>query len=118
LTNRSSSAAIDGRALVKNGKGEYDRGEITLIHGSGGGITFGVDNPDAIENAERSCANTELVAPVRSEYWDDNHACHHIWLCRKCNACFESLVSFPTETEPTKDILTADPTLLPPLLVA
>ena len=54
--------------------------------------------------------NTELVAPVRSEYWDDKHACHHIWLCRKCNACFESLVSFP--------ILTADPTLLPPLLVA
>ena len=44
--------------LAQNSKGEYDRGEITLIHGSGGGITFGVHNPDAIDNelTERSCA--------------------------------------------------------------
>ena len=53
--------------LAQNSKGEYDRGEITLIHGSGGGITFGVDNPDAITNelTERSCAKwgyTDLSA--------------------------------------------------------
>src|SRR5262249_40217581 len=44
--------------LSQNSKNEYDRGEITLIHGDGGGITFGVDNPDAITNelTERSCA--------------------------------------------------------------
>ena len=38
--------------------------------------------------------DAELVAPVRSEYWSDNHACH-IWLCPKCCACFSSVVSFP-----------------------
>jgi len=38
--------------------------------------------------------DTELVAPVRSEYWSDKHACH-IWLCPKCYACFSSVVSFP-----------------------
>jgi hypothetical protein len=37
--------------------------------------------------------DTELVAPVRSEYWSDKHACH-IWHCAKCCACFSSLVSF------------------------
>jgi hypothetical protein len=36
--------------------------------------------------------DTELVAPVRSEYWSDKHACH-IWLCPKCCVCFSSLVS-------------------------
>jgi hypothetical protein len=63
--------------------------------------------------------NTELVAPARSEYWSDRHACH-IWLCPKCSACFESVVSFPTETDThsMKDILTSDPSLFPPLLVA
>ena len=29
--------------------------------------------------------DAELVAPVRSEYWSDEHACH-IWLCPKCCA--------------------------------
>ena len=63
--------------------------------------------------------DTELVAPVRSEYWSDKHACH-IWLCPKCCACFSSVVSFPTEaiSEPLKDILTEDPSLFPSLLVA
>jgi hypothetical protein len=43
--------------------------------------------------------DTELVAPVRSEYWSDKHACH-IWHCAKCCACFSSLVSFSeTDTE-------------------
>ena len=39
--------------------------------------------------------NTELVAPERSEYWSDRHACH-IWLCPTCSACFRvaSLVSY------------------------
>ena len=41
--------------------------------------------------------DTELVAPVRSEYWSDKHACH-IWLCPKCCACFSSMVSFPADT--------------------
>jgi hypothetical protein len=37
--------------------------------------------------------DTELVAPVRSEYWSDSHACY-VWLCPKCCACFSSVVSF------------------------
>jgi len=37
--------------------------------------------------------DTELVAPVRSEYWSDKHACH-IWLCPNCCACFSSVISF------------------------
>ena len=40
--------------------------------------------------------DAELVAPVRSEYWSDKHACH-IWLCPKCCACFSSVVSFPAD---------------------
>ena len=53
--------------------------------------------------------NTELVAPERSEYWSDRHACH-IWLCPTCSACFESLVSFPTDHRDglNEDILTED----------
>jgi len=63
--------------------------------------------------------STELVAPERSEYWSDRHACH-VWLCTKCSACFKSVVSFPTDpdTKSMKDILTADPSLFPSLLVA
>jgi hypothetical protein len=63
--------------------------------------------------------DTQLVAPVRSEYWSDEHACH-IWLCQKCCACFSSVVSFPadTNTEPLKDILTEDPSPFPSLLIA
>jgi hypothetical protein len=62
---------------------------------------------------------TELVAPVRSEYWNDKRACY-IWHCPKCCACFSSVVSFPpdTNTEPLKDILTEDRSLFPSLLVA
>ena len=54
----------------------------------------------------------QLVAPERSEYWSDRHACH-IWLCPTCSACFESLVSFPMG-----DILTEDQSLLPSLPVS
>ena len=64
--------------------------------------------------------STELVAPERSEYWSDRHACH-VWLCTKCSACFESLVLFPTDTNSMKDIKTGDiifPSLFPSLLVA
>jgi hypothetical protein len=43
------------------------------------------------------CSN-ELVAPERSEYWSDKRACH-IWHCRKCSCCFESLVLFPADTK-------------------
>jgi hypothetical protein len=43
--------------------------------------------------------DTELVAPVRSEYWRDKHACH-IWHCPKCCACFSSLVSFSADIDP------------------
>ena len=42
--------------------------------------------------------DTELVAPVRSEYWSDDHACH-IWHCPKCCACFSSSVSFTDDTD-------------------
>jgi hypothetical protein len=42
--------------------------------------------------------DTELVAPVRSEYWSDKHACH-IWLCPKCCACFSSVVSFSADAD-------------------
>jgi hypothetical protein len=47
------------------------------------------------------CDN-ELVAPIRSEYWSEKHACH-IWHCAKCCACFSPLVSFSadTDTEPS-----------------
>jgi hypothetical protein len=63
--------------------------------------------------------DSELVAPVRSEYWSDKCACH-IWLCPKCCACFSSLVSFPadTDTEFKKAILTENPSLFPPVLLA
>jgi hypothetical protein len=30
--------------------------------------------------------DTELVAPVRSEYWSDMHACH-VWHYPKCCVC-------------------------------
>jgi hypothetical protein len=60
--------------------------------------------------------NTELVAPERSEYWSDRHACH-IWLCPTCSACFESLVSFPSDTESMRDIPTENQSLLPSMLV-
>jgi uncharacterized protein with PIN domain len=61
--------------------------------------------------------DSELVAPERSEYWSDRHACH-IWLCPTCSACFESQVSFPTNTESMRDILTENQSLLPSLLIA
>ena len=54
--------------------------------------------------------DAELVAPVRSEYWTDKHVCH-IWHCRKCCACFSSVVSFPADanTESLKDHLDTGP---------
>ena len=61
--------------------------------------------------------DTELVAPERSEYWSNRHACH-IWLCPTCSACFKSRVWFTTDIESMKDILTEDPSLFPSLLVA
>ena len=63
--------------------------------------------------------DAELVAPVRSEYWSDNHACH-IWLCSKCYACFSSVVSFPAEAdkELMTDIERDNPSLFPSLLIA
>ncbi len=63
--------------------------------------------------------DTELVAPIRSEYWSDKHACH-VWLCPKCCACFSSVVSFlaVTDTESLRDILRNDPSPSSPLLVA
>ena len=64
--------------------------------------------------------DSELVAPVRSEYWSDKQGCH-IWHCPKCCACFSSVVSFvvaDTNTKPLKDILAEGPSLFPSLLVA
>jgi hypothetical protein len=39
--------------------------------------------------------STELVAPERSEYWNDRHVCH-VWLCEKCGFCFETLFCPPS----------------------
>jgi hypothetical protein len=63
--------------------------------------------------------STELVAPERSEYRSDRQVCH-IWCCPKCHACFDSLVSLPTDNDAMllKNILGADPSLFPALLVA
>ena len=64
-----------------------------------------------------SQCGTELLAPERSEYWSDRHACH-VWLCPKCNICFESLVSFPPE--PMRDVaaenIISPPLFSPPLI--
>jgi len=60
--------------------------------------------------------DTELVAPERSEYLSNKHACH-IWLCPTCSACFESLVSFSTDAESMGITLTEDQSLLPSLLI-
>jgi hypothetical protein len=62
------------------------------------------------------CGDAGLVAPERSEYWSDRHACH-IWLCPTCSACFESLVSFPSGTESMRDTPTENQSLLPSMLV-
>jgi len=51
--------------------------------------------------------STDLIAPVRSEYWADRHACH-VWLCPKCSTCFESSVHFPAEIASTNAIMIKD----------
>ena len=61
--------------------------------------------------------STELIAPERSEYWSDKHVCH-VWLCPECGTCFSTLFLLPADTKAMKDILAADPSLLPSLLVA
>jgi hypothetical protein len=61
------------------------------------------------------CGN-ELIAPERSKYWSDKRACH-IWYCRKCSCCFDSLVLFPAETKSMKNV-TARDDIFPSLLVA
>ena len=59
------------------------------------------------------CSN-ELIAPERSEYWSDKRACH-IWHCRKCSCCFESLVLFPAQVN---ENMTTGGDIFPSLLVA
>jgi hypothetical protein len=63
--------------------------------------------------------DTELVAPVKCEYWSDKRV-SYIWHCPKCCVCFSSVISFPADadTEPLTDILREDPSLFPSLLVA
>jgi hypothetical protein len=61
------------------------------------------------------CGN-ELIAPERSEYWSDKRTCH-IWYCRKCSCCFDSLVLFTAETKSMKNTTTRDD-IFPSLLVA
>jgi hypothetical protein len=57
--------------------------------------------------------DSELVAPVRSEFWSENQACH-IWHCPKCCACFSSLVSLSDDagTEPLRRYKSAGPSSL------
>ena len=62
------------------------------------------------------CGN-ELIAPDRSEYWSDKRACH-IWYCRKCSCCFDSLVLFPAESKSMKNRTTRDDIFLPLLAAA
>jgi hypothetical protein len=65
------------------------------------------------------CSNT-LIAPERSEYRNERQV-RHLWYCWECDFCFESVVSFPAETNSMKDIKTGDvifPSLFPSLLVA
>jgi hypothetical protein len=59
------------------------------------------------------CSN-ELIAPERSEYWNERHL-SHLWHCPKCNCCFETAV-LASANSPT-DITIID-NILPPLLVA
>jgi len=41
--------------------------------------------------------STDLIAPVRSQYFSDRHVCH-VWLCPKCSTRFESCVQFPDDS--------------------
>ena len=52
-----------------------------------------------------NCANcdNELIAPEWSEYRYERQV-HHVWHCRKCDSCFETIV----ETKMTEDAMTSD----------
>ena len=58
----------------------------------------------------------ELIAPERSEFWNERRACH-VWRCQKCNCCFETLVMFPAASRTKRDSITRDDNYLS-LLVA
>ena len=60
--------------------------------------------------------STDLIAPVRSEYFSDRHACH-VWLCPKCRLCFESSVQFPADGASVKALIMEDK-IFPSLVVA
>jgi hypothetical protein len=55
------------------------------------------------------CSN-KLTAPVKSEFRDGGHI-HHMWFCRKCTTCFDSLEQLPVEDMTADDII-------PSLLIA
>ena len=46
---------------------------------------------------------SELIAPERSEYWNERHILHH-WHCPKCDCSFE--VISPADTKSIEDIMT------------
>ncbi len=48
------------------------------------------------------CSN-ELVAPERSEYWNERHI-RHLWRCPKCDCRFGTIV----ETESIEDVIRDD----------
>jgi hypothetical protein len=50
------------------------------------------------------CSN-DLIAPERSEYWSDGHACH-VWHCPRCSCCFESLVLFEADSMSIQESMT------------
>jgi hypothetical protein len=58
------------------------------------------------------CSN-ELLAPERSEYWNERHV-NHLWHCSKCDCCFETAVLVSANSKK----ITALDDILPPLLVA
>lgn len=75
-----------------------------MMKGADGSSSFGVKCVH--------CSN-ELLAPERSEYWNERHV-NHLWHCSKCDCCFETAVLISADSS-------ADSTPMdnkPPLLVA
>jgi len=51
--------------------------------------------------------STDLIAPVRSQYFSDRHVCH-VWLCPKCSTCFESCVQFSADSASISAVMEED----------
>jgi hypothetical protein len=68
---------------IKEVSPEIKRGEATtMTKGAHPSSSFGVKCVQ--------CSN-ELIAPERSEYWNERHV-SHLWHCPKCDCCFETAI--------------------------